>query len=196
MIHQIWFMMMSASVAYACLSGRAGEVLRAALEGCEKAIEVSLQLCAGYLFFCGLMEIARGIQLQRSIQRLVRPMLKWLMPGISSEETQGAVAMNLSMNILGLGNAATPMGLEAIRHMDAERALNPSVRHDMNMLLILNATSLQLVPATVLTLRAAAGSADVNAVLLPTIFCTACSTAAGVALGLACRRREERIHVQ
>ena len=104
--------------------------------------------------------------------------------------------MNLSMNVLGLGNAATPMGLEAMRHLAAEQALQPAIRHDRNMLLILNATSLQLLPTTVLTLRAAAGSADVNAVVLPTVLCTAFSTVVGVLLGLMCRRWEERKHAE
>ena len=167
-------------------------MLAAALSGTEKALSVTLQLCAGYLLFCGLMEIARALHVERGIKRAIRPMMKRLMPNIQKEETHGAIAMNLSMNILGLGNAATPMGLEAMRQMEAERALNPSVRHDMNMLLILNATSLQLLPTTVLTLRVAAGSANANAVLMPTILCTAFSTLVGVVLGLVCRGWEER----
>ncbi len=163
----------------------------AALKGTEKAVSVTVQLCAGYLLFCGLMEIARALQVERGIQRALRPIMKRILPGVQKEETHGAIAMNLSMNILGLGNAATPMGLEAMRCLDAERKLNPAVRHDMNMLLILNATSLQLLPTTVLTLRVAAGSADANAVLLPTILCTAFSTLVGVSLGLICRKWEE-----
>lgn len=192
MIHHIWFIMIAFSVGFACLNGRAGEVLMAALKGTEKAVSVTVQLCAGYLLFCGLMEIARALHAERGIQRALRPIMKRILPGVQKEETHGAIAMNLSMNILGLGNAATPMGLEAMRCLDAERKLNPVVKHDMNMLLILNATSLQLLPTTVLTLRVAAGSADANAVLLPTILCTAFSTLVGVSLGLICRKWEER----
>jgi len=190
--HLIWFAMVAFSIGYACFKGSAGSMLAAALNGTEKAVAVTLQLCAGYLLFCGLMEIARALHVERGIQRVLRPAMKRIMPGIQKEETRGAIAMNLSMNILGLGNAATPMGLEAMRRMDAERRLDPGVCHDMNMLLILNATSLQLLPTTVLTLRVAAGSAQANAVLLPTVVCTAFSTVVGIALGLACRRWEER----
>ncbi len=171
-------------------------MLAAALSGSEKAVLVTLQLCAGYLLFCGLMEIARTLQVEKGIQRVIRPVMKRVMPDIQKEETHGAIAMNLSMNVLGLGNAATPMGLEAMRRLEAERKMNPAVRHDMNMLLILNATSLQLLPTTVLTLRVAAGSADANAVLLPTILCTAFSTVVGVLLGFVCRRWEERRHAE
>lgn len=170
-------------------------MLPAALNGTGRAVAVTLQLCSGYLLFCGLMEIARALQAEKGIRRLLGPIMKRLMPDVRKEETRNAVAMNLSMNILGLGNAATPMGLEAMRRMEEEQLVDPSVRHDMNMLLILNATSLQLLPTTVLTLRTAAGSADANAILLPTIVCTAFSTLVGAALGVICRRWEERRRV-
>lgn len=95
------------------------------------------------------------------------------------------------MNMLGLGNAATPQGMEAMRLMEEERKKAPCVEHDMYMLLILNATSIQLIPTTVLALRAAAGSADAGAIVLPSLVCTAVSTAVGAVLGLICRRRRE-----
>ena len=107
------------------------------------------------------------------------------------KEARQAVCMNLSMNMLGLGNAATPQGMEAMRLMEEERKKAPCVEHDMYMLLILNATSIQLIPTTVLALRAAAGSADAGAIVLPSLVCTAVSTAVGAVLGLICRRRRE-----
>lgn len=169
-------------------------MLSSALAGTEKSLSLTLQLCAGYLLFCGLMEIARALRAERVVGRMLKPLLGRLMPCVQGDEARGTVALNLSMNLLGLGNAATPMGLEAMRQMEAERALRPGVRHDMYMLLILNATSIQLLPTTVLTLRVAAGSVDANAVLLPTILCTAFSTVAGVGAGLICRRWEEKRH--
>lgn len=128
------------------------------------------------------------------MERPLRPLIKRLMPAITDEQARGAVVMNLSANLLGLGNAATPTGLEAMRLMDAQRERRPAVWHDMNMLLILNATSIQLIPTTVLTLRVAAGSADPNRVLWPNLLCTVASTTVGVLLGLMCRRRALRKH--
>ncbi len=194
MIHHIWFIMIASSVVYGCVHGAGGQLLEAALLGSGKALSLTVELCGGYLFFCGLMEIAKASGAQRGLQRLLSPLLQKLMPHVQTPEARGAIALNLAMNVLGMGNAATPMGLEAMRRMDTERALHPPVKHDMEMLLILNATSLQLLPTTVLTLRAAAGSANVNAILLPTIACTALSTLTGVAAGLVCRRWEERKH--
>ena len=194
MIHQIWFTMMGCSILCALYRGGAELVLEAALSGCAKALSVTLELCAGYLFFCGLMEIAKALKAEQGMQKLLSPLLGRLMPHLQKPETRGAVALNLSMNVLGMGNAATPAGLHAMRLMAKERERLPAVWHDMEMLLILNATSLQLLPTTVLTLRMAAGSANVNAVLLPTIACTAFSTVTGVLFGLLCRKWEENRH--
>lgn len=188
MLHLIWFMMMYLSAACAVLGGRGGEVAAAALNGTEKAIGVTVQLGAGYLLFCGLLEIAAALRAERWIQRAFHPLLRRVMPGIRRAETYEAVSLNLSLNLLGVGNAATPAGLEAMKRMEAERERNGSVGHDMNMLLILNATGLQLLPTTVIALRAAAGSADVNAVVGPVMLCTAFSTLVGVGAGLLCRR--------
>lgn len=191
MIHLIWFAMMLLSVLFGMSTGGCNRMLEAAVAGCAKALSVTLELCAGYLFFCGLMEIAKALKVEKGMQKLLSPLLHKLMPNLQKDQTRGAVALNLSMNVLGMGNAATPAGLEAMRCMAQEQVVCPGVRHDMEMLLILNATSLQLLPTTVLALRMAAGSADVNAVLLPTIACTAFSTVTGVACGLLCRKWEE-----
>ena len=187
MIQQVWFLMVAGSIFYASITGGANKVLSAAMQGTRRAVEFTLELCAGYLLFCGLMEIAKGLRVPQKLNRVLRPAFRLLLPEI--EKSSEAAVMNLSMNMLGLGNAATPLGMEAMRQMDAERKLHPEVRHDMYMLLILNATSLQLLPTTVLTMRIAAGSANANAILLPTLLCTAVSTIIGAAFGIFFRRK-------
>lgn len=196
MLHQMWFIMMWVSIAWAMVCGNGTGVLEAALGGCAKAVAVTLELCAGYMFFCGMMEITRAVGAERGIQKLLLPLFGKWMPHLQNADTRGAVALNLSMNMLGMGNAATPAGLQAMRCMAKERELRHEVKHDMEMMLILNATSLQLLPTTVLALRISAGSSSVNAVLIPTIICTAVSTVTGVACGLVCRKWEEKKHAR
>lgn len=188
----IWFAMMAGSLLYGGCTNQDGFGLEAALAGCENAIALTLRLGAGYLLFCGLMEIAKAAGAAQAMERLLRPAIRWLMPHVRSAETREAITMNLTMNLLGIGNAATPLGMEAIRRMEEENAQNANVRYDMYMLLILNATSIQLLPTTVLALRASAGSARVNAVLLPTLLCTALSSLAGGVLGWLCQKWEEK----
>ena len=194
MLQMIWCAMAKGSLGYALLAGKGTVMLEAALAGCERAISLTLQLGAGYVLFCGLMEMVKAAGVQQGLKKLLRPVLHLLTPAISKEETKEAVVMSLAMNVLGLGNAATPAGVQAMRLMEDERLLRSSVRHDMEMFLILNATGLQLLPTTVLTLRAAAGSARVNAVLVPVLICTGVSTITGVGLGLLMRWREGRKH--
>lgn len=187
----MWLGMAGGSLLYAALCGRGPQMLASALEAAGGAIALTVSLGAGYLLFCGWINILRELGAAARLERLMRPALGVLMPGVRREGTRQAVCMNLSMNMLGLGNAATPQGMEAMRRMEEERRKRPEVRHDMHMLLILNATSIQLIPTSVLTLRVAAGSAEPGAVVLPSLACTALSTAVGAALGMLCRRRAE-----
>lgn len=192
-LHLLWLLMVTMSVVYAAAKGSIQQVLPALLTGCQNALTLTIQLGAGYMLFCGLMEIADASGAAGGLERLIRPAVKRLMPcSAHAPEVRRTVTMNLTMNMLGMGNAATPMGIEAVRQLDIQAQKNAMARHDLYMLLILNATSIQLLPTTVLTLRAAAGSARVNATIVPTLLCTAVSTAVGVGLGALCRRERRR----
>jgi len=182
------------SILYAAVTGRVQQILPSMLAGCQNGVTLTIEMAAGYMLFCGLMEIARESGVSSMLEKMIRPALQWLMPSMRGEGVRQTVTMNLSMNILGMGNAATPMGMEAVRQLDEQAQKDAAVRHDLYMLLILNATSIQLMPTTVLTLRAAAGSADVNAVLIPTLLCTAASTAIGVGAGMMCRKWGRKNH--
>ena len=193
----IWTGMAVVSVVCGAVYGRMEAVSAAALEGAGQAVRLCLSMAGMLCLWTGLMEVMDRCGLSRRLGRLFRPVLRRLLPQASRDpETLAAVTANVSANLLGLGNAATPSGMEAVRRMEEEQEQNPQVRHALYMLLILNATGLQLFPTTVLTLRVAAGSAQPNAILLPTLACTALSTLAGAGLGLLCyrlsRRREER----
>ena len=190
-LQSMWFTMVAGAAAFAFGNGMAGEMLEAALAGCENAIALTLRLGAGYLLFCGWMRIAEEAGAAGLLEKILNPLLRRLMPNLQREETRRAVTMNLSMNMLGLGNAATPKGLEAVRLISQEESAQPAVRHNLYMLLILNATSLQLLPTTVLTLRTAAGAANAQAVVLPTLLCTAASTLVGVLIGLWMKGRKK-----
>lgn len=186
--------MMGCSLLFGCLTGKAAALLPALLGGAASAVSLSLRLLSGYLLFCGLIEIMKGLGWPERLSCAMRPLLKRLMPGVRGEAAWQAVTLNLTANLLGLGNAATPTGIEAVRLMDEESDRSPAARRAIQMLLILNATGLQLIPTTVLTLRVAAGSAAPNAVLLPTLACTGLSAAAGVLLGLICGLYQEKRH--
>lgn len=186
LLQYLWFGIVTASLLWGVLTNRAAQALPALLEGTDAAVKLSLKLAAGYLFFCGIMNIVNNLKTSFLNEKKLKPALSALMGHIDDPETRKAVSMNLTANLLGLGNAATPCGIRA-----AERLSRQGNKHALYMLLILNATGLQLLPTTVITLRIAAGSAQPNAVLLPTLAATAASTAVGAGLGILCRRAWE-----
>ena len=189
LLQYLWSGMIVASLIWAMLTGQGKEVLPAALEGCQAAVTVSLQLLSGYLFFCGMIYIVNKLEIQRKLCQLAQPVMSRLLGKNVSSQASEAVCMNLSANLLGLGNAATPYGMEAARLLE-----DAHCRHGLYMLLIINATSIQLLPTTVLTLRIAAGSVQPNAILVPSMVSTAVSTLTGVLLGLCCRHFSEVRH--
>ena len=189
LLQYLWTGMILSALIWGVLTGKGKMILPAGLEAAGRAVALSLEMAGGYLFFCGLMQIVKKLKIHEALSRFLRPVLFRLM-GTLPMETAGAVAMNLSANLLGLGNAATPYGIRAAELLDATGG-----RHALYLLLIINATSIQLLPTTVLTLRNAAGSANVNDILLPSLAATCASTLTGVGLGLLCRRfSKESLH--
>lgn len=178
----IWLGMMAASLLYGCLTGRAGALLPAALDGASSAVSLSLRLMAGYLFFCGLMEIMKELRLPEKLARLLRPFLRRVMPTLRGEEARQAVTLNLTANLLGLGNAATPAGIQAAKRMAV--GCSGTASDELCRLVVLNTASVQLLPSTVAALRGGLGSAA-PLDILPAVWL---SSALSVTAGLACAR--------
>lgn len=181
LLQYLWMGMILSAIIWGVLTGNGDLILPATLDATSRAIDLALEMAAGYLFFCGMMNIVKNLKIHEFLSHILQSVLKRVM-GELPQETAGAVAMNLSANLLGLGNAATPYGIRAAKLLDAHGS-----RHALYLLLIINATSIQLLPTTVLTLRNAAGSANANTILLPSLAATCASTLTGVGLGLLCR---------
>ena len=154
----IWTVMVGASILCGLATGRGGDVASAALEGAAAGVELSIAMAGALCLWLGVMEVMRRSGLAAGLSRLLRPVLKRLYPDFAQNKpVMDAVSANVSANVLGLGNAATPLGLEAARLM-AEQS--PGIASDsLCMLVVCNTASIQLIPTTVASLRAAAGCA-------------------------------------
>ncbi len=148
----------------------------ALLDGAHGAVELSLNLLALYAFWLGFFSLIEKLGLSRGLERLLRPVISRLFPSCDAE-TRKYITMNVSANLLGLGNAATPMAISAISRMDDG---NPRASVDMIMLTVISATSLQILPTTVIGMRAAAGSANPADFLFPSLIATVLSTLIGI----------------
>ena len=175
----IWAVMVGASILCGAATGQGEAVASAALEGAQAGVELCLAMAGVLCLWMGVMEVMRRAGLVRALSRLLRPLLRRLYPDFAQEEAvMEAVSANLSANVLGLGNAATPLGLEAARRM-ARRT--PGVASDgLCMLVVCNTASVQLIPATVAWLRAAAGCRTPFDILPAVWLASAVSVTAGI----------------
>lgn len=154
----IWTVMVGASIVCGLLTGRGEQVAVAALEGAAAGVELCLSMAGVLCLWMGVMEVMRRSGMAEGLSRVLRPVLKRLYPDFAGDKkVMDTVSANVSANLLGLGNAATPLGLEAARLM-AERT--PGIASDsLCMLVVCNTASIQLIPTTVASIRAAAGCA-------------------------------------
>ena len=175
----IWTGMVLASVLCGLATGRGAEVAAAAVEGTSAAVELSLSIAGMLCLWSGVMEVMRQSGLADQLSRLLRPVLRRLYPQDAHDRAaMDSIAANVSANLLGLGSAATPLGLEAARRL-ARRS--PGTASDsLCMLVVCNTASLQLIPATVASVRAAAGCAAPFDILPAVWLASALSVAAGI----------------
>jgi spore maturation protein A len=153
----VWTGMILLSLVWGLLTGTGSVLGAAAMEGAASAAELAVGLCGGICLWSGVMEVMEQSGAAKGLSRVLRPVLEKLFPDAKGDEAaMHAISANVSANLLGLGNAATPMGIRAAQRLagDTGRA-NPS----LCMLVVVNTASLQLLPTTVCALRSALGSA-------------------------------------
>nr|WP_325179910.1 spore maturation protein A [uncultured Oscillibacter sp.] len=152
----VWTGMVTLSLIFGLLSGNLDAVASAALEGARSAVELSLSMAGVLCLWSGVMEIMNACGLSEGLAGLFRPILRRLLPNASKDpETLAAVSANVSANLLGLGNAATPLGIRAARRM--AKGCSGVASDELCRLVVLNTASIQLIPATIASVRAAAG---------------------------------------
>ncbi len=154
----VWAVLVVASVLFGSINGSMGDVSRAAMEGAGAAVELAITMAGAVCLWSGVMELMSRCGLAGHLANCFRPLLRRLLPQASrDDETLSAVSANLSANLLGLGNAATPLGIRAARRM--ARGCDGTASDELCRLVVLNTASIQLLPTTVAALRAAGGSA-------------------------------------
>ena len=179
----LWTGMAACALVCGLLTGRGEAVAAAALEGAAGAVELALSMAGVLCLWSGVMEVTRRSGLADQLTGLLGPVLRRLFPQSAGDrETMNAAAANVSANLLGLGNAATPLGLETARRM--ARRSPGRASDDLCMLVVCNTASIQLIPATVASVRAAAGSAAPFDILPAVWLASGLSVGVGI---LACK---------
>lgn len=170
-------LMLGGALLAAALTGQSSALAAAAAEGAKSASELGLSIAGAICLWSGVGEAMRRCGLAGALARLCSPLLRRLFPqGFRDPETAGKISANFSANLLGLGNAATPMGIAAVRRMRR----GDTADDELCRFVVLNTASVQLLPTTVAALRAQAG-ADAPFDVLPAVWLTSlCSVTAGL----------------
>ena len=184
MLNWIWLGLILASVVCAAFTGRMGEVRTELFESAKAAVDLVIGLVGSMVFFLGLMRVAFDGGLRDAIARALAPLLRRLFPDVPPDHpAMGAMVMNMASNVFGLGNAATPFGLKAMVELGKLNAHPGSASNAMVLFLAINTSAITLLPPLgTMTVRAAAGSPVPDAIWVPTLIATTCSTLAAVGM--------------
>lgn len=182
-MNRIWLIMIISSICFLLWSAP-DTILGVMVEASGGALKLCIELGAVYAVWLGILELVEASGLGQKLAKLLHPIIKKLFK-VKDPEIEQMIALNLSANMLGLGNASTPMGIKAMQALDDGSGVAST---SMIMLLIINATSIQLLPSTVIGLRASAGSLSPADIILPTILATTVTTGLGIVLVKICSK--------
>ena len=181
MLNYIWAGMILVAFVTAVFTGRIEETTKAALDSAGTAVQMGIGLLGVMCLWTGLMNICEKSGLIKVIARLIKPITKILFPEIpSSSPAIGAIVLNMVANIMGLANAATPLGLKAIKELQKLNNDSDTASNAMCMFVVINTASIQLIPATVLAVRSTAGSNSPFEIIVSVWMTSICALIVGV----------------
>lgn len=181
MINHIWFGLIIIGVVTGMLTGNMAQISEAILKSAETGAMTLIKLVGPMSLWLGIMKLAEESNFTGLLSRLIRPVTTRLFPEVpKNHPALGAIMLNISANMLGLGNSATPLGIEAMKKLQTLNSTPQKATNSMCTFLVINTSSVTLIPATIISLRAAAGSNAPMEVIGTTLFATTCSTIAGI----------------
>jgi spore maturation protein A len=181
MLNYIWFGLMAIALVVAMFNGTAAGVTKSAIDSAKTAVEISLGLVGIMTLWLGIMRVAEAAGLITMLGRALRPISRLLFPHVPPEHPAiGAMIMNVAANMLGLSNAATPLGIKAMEELQTLNDQKETATNAMVTFMALNTAGIQFVPATMIAILAASGSKNPTAIIPTTIVATLCGATASV----------------
>lgn len=190
MLNYIWGGMIVVSFVTAIFTGRIDAVTNGAMEGAASAVDTCLGLLGSMCLWTGIAKIAEHSGLVEVFARLLRPVTKIIFPKLKSNSAaHQAIVMNMVANILGMGNAATPLGIAAMKELDKLNGRKSVASDEMCMFVVVNTASIQLIPATVISMRQMYGSAAPSEIVIPVWISSILAVTVGVAAAKIFQKR-------
>ncbi|GGF08999.1 spore maturation protein A [Halobacillus andaensis] len=193
MVNLIWVILAGSGILYAGFNGTMNEVNKAIFEAVDESVMIALSLLGVLVFWLGLMKIAEEAGLLRGLAKLFKPFVRRIFPEVPSNDPAiGYILSNMTANMFGLGNAATPMGLKAMKELKRLSGNNEASR-SMITLLAINTSSLTIVPTTVIAIRMKYDSIDPTSIIGATVLATVISTLAALLIDRFFYYRRQRL---
>jgi len=181
MINVIWLLLIGSSITLATANGTLDQVSSEILKSCESAVEFVFRLVGLLMLWSGVMKVAASSGLTESIARIISPVVRLLFPGVPrNHRALTYICLAVSSNILGLGNASTPLGIKAMEELQKLNKRKDTASDAMCTFLAITTSSITIVPTTVIAMRSLTGSANPAEILSTTLVATTCSTVAAL----------------
>jgi spore maturation protein A len=181
MLNYIWFGLMAIALIVAAFTGTADAVTKGAVDSAKTAVEIALGLVGIMTLWLGIMRVAEKAGLISMLGRLLRPFSRILFPEIPPDHPAiGAMILNVAANMLGLSNAATPLGIKAMEELQTLNEEKETASDSMVTFMVLNTAGIQFIPATIIGVLAAAGAKNPAAIISTTLAATLCGAVAAV----------------
>jgi len=182
MLNYIWLSLIILAVVLGGINGKIEGVTKSAIDAAINSVTLAIGLIGVMALWMGIMKIAEDSGLVRLLARLIAPVLRWLFPDVPPDHpAMGSMLMNIAANALGLSNAATPLGLKAMEDLNKLNKFPGVATNAMCTFLTINTAGVQLIPATMVSLMASAGSTNPTAIIGTTFAATVISLVAGLA---------------
>lgn len=181
MLNIIWPIFLISAFIYAIIFGNIAEVNESIFSSTENAVNLAIQLLGTMCLWNGIMKIAMETKIVKGLKKILTPIFKKIFPDINEEEeVHTEISMNVIANILGLGNAATPLGLKAMKSMQKKNKNKKILSNSMAIFIVLNTASIQIIPTTVIGIRNSLNSTNSTAMIVQVWIATICAAFAAI----------------
>lgn len=181
MINYIWFTLIFLGILVGIVGGNGEAISKAIVNSSSGTVTFIIELIGIMCFWCGVMKVAEKSGFTEKLSKILKPVLKLIFKDAAKDEKAlGAIVMNLTANMMGLSNAATPFGIKAMEEMDRLNNNKETASNDMALFLVLNAACIQIIPSTIISIRAACNSGNPGIIILPAIVSTATAALVGI----------------
>ncbi len=183
MLNILWPIFIILSVIYSIISGNIEEVNTGIFNSLSEAVELSITFLGTICLWSGIMEIAKKTSIISKLNKLLKPFINFLFPDLKNNEmAKQEISMNMIANILGLGNAATPLGIKAMQTMQKENKRKETLSNSMMMFIVINTASIQLIPTNVIAIRTSLNSQNPTSIIIPVWIATIIAGFVGIFL--------------